>query len=109
MNSFRTIQYFSDEYLDQCKSIKPEQIIKFLEEFQTLHLKSRPINKALSEPASVTSIESPARTPALQKSEKSKLISIKIPEDLLSEFKSKAQLNGIAYQTQIKKLMRGWI
>jgi predicted DNA binding CopG/RHH family protein len=36
---------------------------------------------------------------------KSKLISIKIPESLLTAFKYKASLENIPYQTKIKELM----
>ncbi len=40
---------------------------------------------------------------------KSRLISMKVPEDLLAAFRAKARLNNIAYQTQIKKLMIAWL
>jgi predicted DNA binding CopG/RHH family protein len=40
---------------------------------------------------------------------KSKLISLKVPEDLLEAFKYKAKANGFRYQTQIKQLMRDWL
>jgi predicted DNA binding CopG/RHH family protein len=40
---------------------------------------------------------------------KPKLISIKVPENLLDLFRKKADLEGIAYQTQIKKLMYSWL
>jgi predicted DNA binding CopG/RHH family protein len=40
---------------------------------------------------------------------KSKLISIKIPEPLLTAFKFKAEQEKIPYQTQIKKLMAEWL
>lgn len=97
MDLFKTVQYFSDDYLDQCKSIKPEQIVKFLEEFRALHLRTKHVAQTPHQPL------------LKEKPTKSKLISIKIPEDLLKEFKSKAQLAGTPYQTQIKKLMRSWL
>ena len=40
---------------------------------------------------------------------KSKLISIKIPEPLLLAFKFKAEKAGVPYQTMIKKLMMAWL
>ena len=79
----KAVQYFSDEYLQQCKAMTPEQIIGFLDDFRQLH-------------GSATS-------------SKSKLISIKIPENLLNVFKAQAARAGTPYQTQIKKLMREWI
>lgn len=79
----KTIQYFSDEYLESCKKMTPEQILNFLESFRILHLE--------------------------QKKSKSILISIKIPEDLLASFKQKSQILNVPYQQQIKKLMKDWI
>lgn len=78
----RPVQYFSDEYLEQCRSMTPEQILQFLEDFRTLH-QPRP---------------GPSR-----------LISLKVPEALLAAFKVKAQLSGAPYQTQIKRLMTRWL
>ena len=40
---------------------------------------------------------------------KSKLISIKIPEPLLAAFRYKADLDGVPYQTMIKRLMLEWL
>ena len=51
----KPVQYFSDEYLEQCKGATPEQILEFLEQYRLMQAK----------PAA------------------SKLISIKIPEPLL--------------------------
>ena len=79
----KAVQYFTDEYLRQCKAMTPEQIIGFLDEFRQLH--------------------------ATTTSSKSKLISIKIPENLLNVFKAQAAREGTPYQTQIKKLMREWV
>lgn len=44
-----------------------------------------------------------------QVSDKSKLISIKIPENLLRSFKFECQAKNIPYQTQIKKIMWEWL
>ena len=79
----RPIQYFTDEYLEQCKKMKPEQVLQFLEDFRELQKSRKPV--------------------------KSRLISIKIPEDLLESFKAKAACTGRPYQTLIKELMREWL
>lgn len=42
-------------------------------------------------------------------SSKSKLISIKIPENLLRAFQFDCEKQNIKYQTQIKKLMWEWL
>ena len=77
----KPIQYFTDEYLAHCKTLSQTQIARFLEEFRCLHTV-------------------PYR---------SKLISIKIPENLLSTFRTKCELEGIKYQTKINELMMDWI
>lgn len=78
----KPVQYFSSEYLKQCRKMTPDEIIRFLDEFRCLH----------------------GHKPA-----PSKLISLKVPQDLLESFKAKSRLNNTAYQTQIKKLMRAWV
>jgi len=75
-------QFFQDEYLQRCEGMNPEQIIEFLEGFREL---------------------------SVQKPEKCKLISIKIPPSLLNAFKAKSAIKGVPYQTQIKKLMQDWL
>ncbi len=75
----RTVQTFSDDYLDQCRRMTSDQVIRFLEDFRTLQ-SSRP--------------------------SRSKLISLKVPENLLAAFKARAELAGVPYQTLIKQLMR---
>ena len=80
----RPLQHFSKDYLEKCRSMRPEQIIRFLDDFRTLHAQRE-------------------RPP------KSRLISIKVPEPLLEAFKTKARLSGIAYQTKIKRLMSLWL
>jgi predicted DNA binding CopG/RHH family protein len=79
----KSVQYFSKEYLERCASMRPEQIIQFLEDFRDLH--------------------------SYDKSRRTKLISIKVQENLLQAFKAKAKLHGIPYQTQIKRLMEEWM
>lgn len=83
----KAVQKFSPEYLEQCKNMKPEQIVKFLDDFRKIHAD---------------------RNISISKS-KTRLISMKVEEDLLSAFKARCQLLSIPYQTQIKKLMRKWI
>lgn len=79
----RPVQYFSKEYLEQCKGMKPEDILRFLDEFRRLH------------------------SPAARRG--SRLISLKVPENLLEAFKAKANLHEVPYQTQIKRLMMDWV
>ena len=49
------------------------------------------------------------RTLNYQTSEKSQLISIKIPENLLRSFRFQCEKKGLKYQTQIKQLMWEWL
>jgi predicted DNA binding CopG/RHH family protein len=78
----KAVQYFSDEYLERCRGMTAEQILRFLDDFHRLH----------------------GSSPA-----KSKLISIKVPEDLLNAFKTRAAIANTLYQTQIKTLMKAWL
>ncbi len=78
----RPVQKFTDEYLERCREMSPEEIINFLDEFRCVHGSSQA---------------------------RSKLISMKVPEDLLAAFKAKAALHEKPYQTQIKTLMRDWL
>ena len=38
----RPVQFFSDEYLDQCKRMKPADVLRFLDEFRRLYAPPRP-------------------------------------------------------------------
>ncbi len=78
----KAVQYFSDEYLERCRDMTADEILRFLDDFRRLH----------------------GSSPA-----KSKLISIKVPEDLLNAFKAKAGMANTPYQTQIKALMKAWL
>ncbi|MFN8846442.1 MAG: hypothetical protein ACK5V3_05410 [Bdellovibrionales bacterium] len=49
------------------------------------------------------------RLEAKKEFSKSKLISMKVPQNLLDAFKQKSEYVGIPYQTQIKKLMKDWL
>jgi predicted DNA binding CopG/RHH family protein len=77
----RPIQYFSVTYLEQCKSMSTDQIAEFLESFRLMQ----------------------------QAADRTKLISIKIPESLLTAFRLKCGLHNIKYQTQIKLIMKRWL
>ena len=79
----KTLQYFSDEYLQQCRGMTADQIIRFLDDFRQLHGSTTP--------------------------SRSKLIGIKVPENLLRAFKARAALSRVPYQTQIKVLMKAWV
>ena len=79
----KPVQYFSDEYLEHCKKMTPDQIVRFLDDFRKLY-----------SPKSAS---------------QSKLISLKVPEDLLHAFRARCELEGTKYQTQIKKLMSEWL
>jgi predicted DNA binding CopG/RHH family protein len=78
----KAIQKFNDEYLRSCRGMAPDQILQFLDDFRRLH-ESSPVA--------------------------SKLISIKVPENLLRAFRTKAALAQTPYQTKIKALMQDWI
>jgi len=78
----RALQTFSDEYLQRCKDLSIEEKLDFIENFRLLH----------------SEITSP-----------SKLISIKVPEDLLNAFKIKSKLENTPYQSNIKELMKDWL
>jgi predicted DNA binding CopG/RHH family protein len=78
----KALQRFTEEYLEGCRDMTSDQIIQFLDDFRRLHG---------SKPAP------------------SRLISIKVPVDLLNTFKTKAAIANTPYQTQIKALMKAWI
>src|SRR5579872_4235785 len=92
------IQFFTKEYLERCRGMTPDQIIEFLENYRMLFAK----------PASSSSNPAPLRE-GRNPDERSQLISLKIKPSLLQAFKRKAASKDIPYQTQIKKLMMGWL
>jgi len=77
----RPVQYFSKAYLKQTRRMRPEEILQFLEDFRLMH----------------------------EKPTASKLISMKVPEALLSAFRFKCSERGVKYQTRIKELMTAWV
>ena len=78
----RPVQRFAAAYLERCRSLSPDDVVRFLEDFRR--------------------IQGAAST-------RSRLISLKVPEPLLAAFKVQAKLRGVPYQTQIKTLMRAWL
>lgn len=78
----RAVQYFDKDYLSQTKKLTPSQIVDFITQYQSVFF----------------SYEG-----------KKKLISIRIPEELLKVFRRQTDLIGKAYQTQIVNLMREWV
>ena len=74
----KAVQYFTDEYIEQCRKMSPDEIAEFLESFRLMR----------------------------EKPGKSRLISLRVPERLLAAFRKKCRLEGIPYQTRIKQLMR---
>lgn len=79
----KPIQIFTDDYLERCKELTPEQIVDFLDQFRQIAYAGRKVP--------------------------SKLISMKVSEDLLAAFKFKARLEGRPYQAIIKELMTEWL
>lgn len=78
----KPIQYFNPEYVERCRDLTPDQILQFLEDWKQLYYNIP---------------------------EKCRPISLKVEPTLLRAFKTKAKLSGVAYQTQIKKLMKAWV
>lgn len=81
----KPVQYFSKNYLDKTSTATPEQILVFLEEFRLM------------------------QAPDNHNPPRSKMISLKVAEDLLRLFRAKCDIEGIKYQTQIKMLMSQWV
>jgi predicted DNA binding CopG/RHH family protein len=78
----RPVQFFSDEYLERCRAMKPAEVLEFLENFRLLHGRA---------------------------SSRSRLISLKVPEHLLEAFRGRCRMEGVRYQSQIKRLMSDWL
>jgi predicted DNA binding CopG/RHH family protein len=77
----KPVQFFEDDYLEQCKTFSTEAILNYLDNFRMMQ----------------------------QSTDKTRLISIKISESLLASFRAKSELHQVKYQTQIKKLMTDWV
>jgi predicted DNA binding CopG/RHH family protein len=78
----KAVQKFTDAYLERCREMSSDDIVRFLDDFRRIHGNTRT---------------------------KSRLISMKVPEDLLAAFKAKARLCGVPYQSRIKSLMIEWL
>ena len=78
----KAVQKFSDEYLERCRDMSHDDIVRFLDDFRRVHGNKR---------------------------SESRLISMKVPVDLLAAFKANARLCNVPYHTQIKKLMVAWL
>lgn len=80
----KAVQFFSDDYLKQCAQMTLEERMQYLEDFRLL----------------MANVKDSVATKQPQK-----LISIKMPIDLLNAIKSQAKLNNTPYQTWMKKLL----
>ena len=80
----KALQYFSKEYLETCAKMSNEEKLEYLENFRLM----------------VSGVVVPN-----EKDAKSILISIKMPHVLLSQLKLRAQLEGVPYQTLLKKFV----
>lgn len=80
----RPVQYFSDAQLQRSRALSATEKMRFLDEYRQLHGRR-------------------------QADVKSKLISLKIPEDLLEQFKARCEQDGVKYQTKMKQLMREYL
>ncbi|MCB1583694.1 MAG: hypothetical protein R3E90_02310 [Marinicella sp.] len=78
----KAIQVHSPEMIKMGQQMTAEQIVRFLEDFRLMHSEQQG---------------------------KSKLISLKVQENLLRAFRFKCEKQGLKYQTQIKKLMMDWV
>lgn len=83
---------FSAPYLVKCKKMSSKDILSYLEDYRTSYLQPNPTFKT-----------------SQASKKKSILISMKVQQDLLEEFKKMCNKKGIKYQTQIKILMDSWI
>lgn len=85
--SFSEIIYTTQSQIERAKRLKPHEIISILEDFRRL---------------SKTKNQKPV-------DDKTILISLKVAESLLSEFREACNAKGLKYQTQIKQLMKDWL
>ncbi len=83
----RPVQYFSEAYIQLCQKMSLEEIVDKISEqqdfFWQLH-QEKSFNESV-------------------------LISLKIPKNLLTEFRKKSSASGVKYQTQLKNLIMSWI
>ena len=79
----KTVQKMSRAQIEAGLKMKIEDRLKFVEEFMKL--------------AHFAGVH------------RSKLISLKVPEDLLKVFRHKCEIEGVLYQSKIKSLMSAWV
>ncbi len=79
----KTIQLHNPEMVKMGQQMTTEQIVQFLDDFRLLH--------------------------GNPNQHKSKLISLKVQQNLLNAFRFKCEQQGLKYQTQIKSLMMDWV
>ena len=94
----KAVQKFDDAYLQQCGSMSCEEILRFVDDFRQIH--GQQMQKTKFEMASTDDLKATAP---------SKLISMKVSEDLLRLFRAKSSLTNTPYQAQIKQLMIEWL
>jgi predicted DNA binding CopG/RHH family protein len=88
----KAVQFFSKQYLAICKKMSVEERLEYLDNFRRLYFE----------------VDLSRTTDKLSKklTKKSKLISIKMPESLISTLKMEAVRQNMPYQTLMKKLLR---
>ena len=79
----KPVFHFTPDYLERCKNLTTDQVVQFLEDFRKVYLGTSTAT--------------------------SKSVGLKVPEDLLDVFRTRCEIEGIKYQTQIKKLKREWL
>lgn len=83
----RPVQYFSEDYLAECQKMSLLEIVNKISDQQDFFWKMH-TDKNYDE---------------------STLISIKVPKNLLTEFRKKCETQDFKYQSQIKNLMMAWL
>lgn len=80
----KALQHFSKDYLEHCAKMSNEERLEYLENFRLM------VGEVLTAP---------------ENEAKSKLISLKMPVALLSQLKLRAQMEGMPYQSLLKKFI----
>lgn len=75
-------QYMPREKIAEARTMTPEMILSFIDDYQHM----------------VHGVD-----------RKRKLISLRVPENILEQFKFKARKKNLSYQKQIVELMRAWV
>lgn len=77
----KPVQYFTDEYLENCKKLSTDQILRFLDDYRKLQVAPGKLMQ----------------------------INLRVPTNVLKAFKARATREGISYQKKIKELMAEWV